>query len=80
MKYTVRTSPGLAIHAESAQIDDMGLDNFKAEVEKRLGYELEPARPYEFTHNTDSFGWEQGDDGNWHFAAFIEVRRGTSLA
>ena len=51
----------------------MGLANYKAEVEKRLGYSLEPARPYEFTHNIDAFGWAQGQDKKWHFTAFIEV-------
>lgn len=56
-------------------IDTMGLDVFKAEVEKRLGFALEPQRPFEFTHNTDAFGWAQGHDGNWHFTAFIENGR-----
>ena len=51
----------------------MGLDLFKAEVEKRLGYSLTPAKPYEFTHNVDAFGWATGADGKHHFTAFIEV-------
>ena len=34
-------------------IDRMGLANFKAEVEKLLGYELPPPRPYEFLENVD---------------------------
>ncbi|GAA5916609.1 hypothetical protein JCM6882_009176 [Rhodosporidiobolus microsporus] len=56
-------------------VDRMGIENFKAEVEKRLGYQLQPARPYEFTSNVDHFGWQTGEDGNRHFTAFIENGR-----
>lgn len=53
----------------------MGLDNFKAEVEKLLGYALQPARPYTFDRNTDEFGWITGENGKHHFTAFIENGR-----
>ncbi|BGP01069.1 Sulfite reductase [NADPH] subunit beta [Rhodotorula toruloides] len=56
-------------------VDRMGIDNFVAEVEKRLGYKLQPARPYEFTSNVDHFGWQTGEDGRRHFTAFIENGR-----
>ncbi|BGP56539.1 hypothetical protein JCM8202_002055 [Rhodotorula sphaerocarpa] len=56
-------------------VDRMGIDNFTAEVEKRLGYKLQPARPYEFTSNVDHFGWQTGSDGRRHFTAFIENGR-----
>ncbi|GAA6028765.1 hypothetical protein JCM8097_007384 [Rhodosporidiobolus ruineniae] len=56
-------------------VDRMGIDNFKAEVEKRLGYKLQPARAYEFTSNIDHFGWQTGEDGKRHFTAFIENGR-----
>lgn len=56
-------------------VDRMGLENFVAEVEKRLGHKLQPARPYEFTHNIDNFGWIKGHDGKWHFTMFIENGR-----
>ncbi|GAA5879722.1 hypothetical protein JCM16303_004148 [Sporobolomyces ruberrimus] len=56
-------------------VDRMGIDNFKAEVEKRLGYKLQPARAFEFTSNVDQFGWQTGDDGRRHFTAFIENGR-----
>ena len=52
-----------------------GLQGYKAEVEKRLGWKLESARPYEFTKNTDDFGWFKGDDGLNHFTLFIENGR-----
>jgi sulfite reductase (NADPH) hemoprotein beta-component len=56
-------------------VDRMGIENFTAEVEKRLGYKLQPARPYEFTSNVDHFGWQTGSDGRRHFTAFIENGR-----
>ncbi|KAK4046472.1 Sulfite reductase [NADPH] subunit beta [Microbotryomycetes sp. JL221] len=56
-------------------VDRMGIDAFKAEVEKRLGYQLEPARPYTFTSNVDEFGWQTGHDGRRHFTAFVENGR-----
>ncbi|KAL6304499.1 sulfite reductase subunit beta [Sparassis latifolia] len=56
-------------------IDRMGLDNFKAEVERRLGFHLRPARPYAFNRNVDDFGWTSGEDGKHHFTCFIENGR-----
>ncbi|GAA5982523.1 hypothetical protein JCM11641_006144 [Rhodosporidiobolus odoratus] len=56
-------------------VDRMGINNFVAEVEKRLGYKLQPARQYEFTSNVDHFGWQTGEDGRRHFTAFIENGR-----
>lgn len=53
----------------------MGLEVFKAEVEKLLGYSLQPARPFTFDRNIDDFGWIKGDDGMHHFSCFIENGR-----
>mgnify|MGYP001254022568 CR=1 FL=1 len=53
----------------------MGLDVYKAEVEKLLGYQLEPARPFTFDRNIDDFGWHTGEDGRHHFTMFIENGR-----
>jgi sulfite reductase (NADPH) hemoprotein beta-component len=56
-------------------IDDRGLDWFKRELEARLGWELEPARPFEFTDNGDRYGWVKGTNGKWHLTLFIENGR-----
>ncbi|KDR67957.1 hypothetical protein GALMADRAFT_257469 [Galerina marginata CBS 339.88] len=56
-------------------IDRMGLDVYKAEVEKLLGYQLGPDRPYTFDRNVDDFGWHTGSDGKHHFTLFIENGR-----
>jgi hypothetical protein len=56
-------------------MDRMGVDTFKADVEERLGWKLEPARPYHFTSNIDKFGWSTGYNGKHHFTIFIENGR-----
>ncbi|KAK0188889.1 sulfite reductase subunit beta [Armillaria mellea] len=56
-------------------IDRMGLDVFKTEVEKRLGYALQPARAFTFDRNVDDYGWATGEDGKHHFVTFIENGR-----
>ena len=61
-------------------IEDRGLDNFRAEVEKRLGYKLGEPRPFEFTSTGDVIGWEQGADKKWHLTLFIENGRIKDLA
>lgn len=53
----------------------MGLETFKAEVERRLGFELQPARPFTFDKNIDDFGWTIGENGKHHFTCFIENGR-----
>jgi sulfite reductase (NADPH) hemoprotein beta-component len=52
-------------------IDDRGLDWFKAEVERRMGHALAPARPFVFESNGDRYGWVKGVGDSWHFTLFI---------
>ena len=61
-------------------IERMGLDAFRAELERRLGHALEPAREFAFTDNADRLGWVQGDDGAWHYTLFVENGRVRDLA
>lgn len=56
-------------------IDDRGLDWFKAEVERRAGFTLLPARPFAFRHNGDRFGWVEGDDGRGHLTVRVPAGR-----
>ncbi|MBZ9567048.1 NADPH-dependent assimilatory sulfite reductase hemoprotein subunit [Modicisalibacter tunisiensis] len=56
-------------------IDDRGVDWFREELERRLGWSLEPAREVQFAHNGDRYGWVEGDDGRWHYTLFIENGR-----
>ncbi len=56
-------------------LQNHGIDNFIAEVEKRMEAKFEPIRPYEFTERGDRIGWVQGEDGKWHLTLFIENGR-----
>jgi len=56
-------------------IVDRGVDWFKAELQRRLGWELEPERPYHFEHHGDRYGWVEGTNGKWHLTLFIENGR-----
>jgi sulfite reductase (NADPH) hemoprotein beta-component len=56
-------------------VDDKGLAWIKAEIEARLGFAMEQARPYAFTSNGDAFGWTRGEDGRHHCTLFIESGR-----
>ncbi len=56
-------------------IEDRGLDWFRGEVEKRLGYTLEDPKPFEFTGTGDRYGWTEGTDGNHHYTLFVENGR-----
>ena len=56
-------------------LDRVGIDTFKAEVEKRAGITFGESRSYEFTSRGDSFGWVEGVDGKHHLTLFIENGR-----
>jgi sulfite reductase (NADPH) hemoprotein beta-component len=56
-------------------LDRVGIDVFKAEVEKRTGVKFEASRPYAFTTRGDNIGWVEGIDGKHHLALFIQNGR-----
>jgi sulfite reductase (NADPH) hemoprotein beta-component len=56
-------------------ISDRGIDWFRGEVESRLGYKLEEARPFQFENTGDRYGWVQGTDDKWHLTLFIQNGR-----
>ena len=56
-------------------LDRVGIDVFKAEVEKRAGRQFEASRPYEFTERGDRIGWSEGIDGKHYLSLFIENGR-----
>jgi sulfite reductase (NADPH) hemoprotein beta-component len=60
-------------------IERIGLPTFRAELERRLGYSLSPAREFAFTDNGDRLGWSTGDDGVSHFTLFVENGRVSDL-
>ncbi|HBZ17568.1 MULTISPECIES: assimilatory sulfite reductase (NADPH) hemoprotein subunit [Pantoea] len=56
-------------------LERVGVETFKAEVEKRAGITFEPIRPYTFTTRGDRIGWVKGIDKKWHLTLFIENGR-----
>lgn len=56
-------------------LERVGIETFKAEVERRAGIKFEPIRPYEFTGRGDRIGWVKGIDDKWHLTLFIENGR-----
>ncbi|WP_251553716.1 assimilatory sulfite reductase (NADPH) hemoprotein subunit [Neobacillus muris] len=56
-------------------VDRLGLENVKLELEGRLGWKLEEARPFHFDHNGDRYGWVKGIGNKWHYTLFIEGGR-----
>ncbi|MCF2947328.1 assimilatory sulfite reductase (NADPH) hemoprotein subunit [Paraglaciecola aquimarina] len=56
-------------------LERVGVENFKAEVEKRSGAVFADSKPYEFTSRGDRIGWVEGIDGKHHLTLFIENGR-----
>lgn len=56
-------------------IDDKGLDWFKKELEKRVGFKLEPPKDIEKIEMRDYLGWHKQSDGNWYLGVFVENGR-----
>ncbi len=56
-------------------IDDKGLDWIKAEIERRLGFAFEDARPFALVTNGDALGWSAGEDGRHHYTVFVQNGR-----
>ncbi len=53
-------------------VDKMTVEGFKAELEKRIGFDFEEVKPYKFTERSDRFGWEADHQNNWFYTFFIE--------
>ena len=56
-------------------IDSHGIEWFKNELHKYLGYELQESKPFAFTRNGDRLGWKKGVDSKWSLSLFVEGGR-----
>jgi sulfite reductase (NADPH) hemoprotein beta-component len=56
-------------------IEARGLDVFRLEVERRLGYPLEAPRSFAFQSTGDVLGWTKSAGGRWHLGLFVENGR-----
>jgi len=56
-------------------VEERGVDWTRAEVEKRAGIKLQPARKFKFTTSADLLDWHQAVDGKWFLTLFVETGR-----
>ncbi len=56
-------------------IADRGIEWFKGEVETRMGFKFQPAKPYSFTGIADRYGWHKGVQNKWSLTLFIQNGR-----
>ena len=56
-------------------IAEKGLEWFRGELQKRLPFPVEAARPYQFTKQGDLYGWHQQFDGKFFLGLFVENGR-----
>ncbi len=56
-------------------VDKLGIDFFKAEIERRTGFPMEKERTFQFTERKDYYGWFQNTDKLWYYTPFIENGR-----
>ncbi len=52
-----------------------GAEWFKDKVNQYLGWDMQEARPFEFTSNGDRFGWVEDEEGRHHFTLFVQGGR-----
>ena len=56
-------------------VDKFGTDWFRAELERRIGFDLEEAKEVSFSDRKDYYGWEQNHEGFWYYTVFVENGR-----
>ena len=56
-------------------IADRGLDWFREELARRLGFPLAPARAFRFLGTGDRYGWSRGLDGRHHLTLHVPSGR-----
>ncbi|PTJ17855.1 sulfite reductase [Staphylococcus simulans] len=55
-------------------VERKGVDWIREELNRRLGWEIEDAKPFEFDSNGDRLGWVEGS-GKYHYTLFIQNGR-----
>ncbi|MBI2497253.1 MAG: NADPH-dependent assimilatory sulfite reductase hemoprotein subunit [Opitutae bacterium] len=56
-------------------VEERGVGWVRAEISRRAGIALAPARPYEFTTTGDLYGWHRAVDGSLFLTLFVETGR-----
>lgn len=58
-------------------VDKYGIDWWKEELEKRMGFKLQKEKPFAFTARSDYYGWHKGLNDLWYYTVFVENGRVT---
>ncbi|MBL7706742.1 MAG: NADPH-dependent assimilatory sulfite reductase hemoprotein subunit [Taibaiella sp.] len=53
-------------------VDKLGLATFKTILEERIGFALQPPRPYNFSERADADGWQQLPNERWYYTLQVE--------
>lgn len=56
-------------------LDKYGVEWFKEELEKRIGFKLADAKPFQFSDRKDFYGWHKNHQGLWYYTIFAENGR-----
>ena len=56
-------------------LEEKGAAWFREEMERRLGWKFETAKPFKFLRQGDVFGWRQQTDGNYFLGLYVEAGR-----
>ncbi len=56
-------------------IAERGVEWFRSEMQRQMGFEFAPARPFRFTAQGDKLGWHLQSDGNCFLGLFVENGR-----
>jgi sulfite reductase (NADPH) hemoprotein beta-component len=56
-------------------IDKVGVDFFREELERRIGFKLDKPADFEYTERRDYYGWEQNHEGLWYYTPLVENGR-----
>ncbi len=56
-------------------VDKLGFDGFQQKLNEYQGFALADAKPFEFVHNGDRYGWMQDETGHWHLTLYIHSGR-----
>ncbi|HYE56306.1 MAG TPA: NADPH-dependent assimilatory sulfite reductase hemoprotein subunit [Chitinophagaceae bacterium] len=56
-------------------LDKYGVQWFREELERRIGFKLGEEQPYHFAERRDYFGWHQNHEGLWYYTVFVENGR-----
>ena len=56
-------------------VDNVGLDWFREELERRVGFKVEKEKPVIFNERKDYYGWEKNHEGLWYYTVFVENGR-----